>query len=361
LACAATALAGAALAAPACSGKVSGQSTDGGGTSGDVFVPDAMLPTGNTTAGQPPPAPMGAPPAMKGGGTRAFAMDLLQLGGTDRQGAPGADAWKQYGYDIDGKTTNTKSTDVCTQSAGAMKSAQSDGNGGIDNSFGENILPIMTSVQATFEQDANKSIASGTFTLLFVVDGLTDDATQTNVGLHVSVFTGASFGGQPTFTKADDWPIDPSSIVPGSTPPAALATAADAYVTQGTLVAHFDSLTVPLGLMTLPLKHVVVSFLHAPATSLSNGTISGVADTAAFLAVLKTSFTRLSTSLCDGAAFDQIVQEFDQAQDILVDGTNSPGVACNAFSVGLGFAATEVGTPDKVAQPLPPMPDPCGD
>jgi hypothetical protein len=149
--------------------------------------------------------------------------------------------------------------------------------------------------------------------------------------------------------------------VPGSSPPAALATTADAYVAQGELVAHFDSLAVPIGSITLPLNHVVISFVHAPATSLSNGTISGIADTAALLAQVKASVTRQSPSLCDGAAFEQITQEFDQAQDILLDGTNSPGVACNAFSVGLGFAATEVGTPDKVAQPVPPTPDPCSD
>jgi hypothetical protein len=288
-------------------------------------------------------------------------MDLIQLGGTDRQGAPNAEAWRQYGYDIDGKTTTPLSTDVCMQAQGAMKSAQTDGLGGIDNSFGENIVPIFTSVSASYEADENKAITSGAFTLLFVIDGLTDDAAQTNVGLHVSVFTGASFGGQPTFTKADDWPIDPSSVVPGSNPPAALAMSTDAYITQGTLVAHFDSFTAPVGGMAMTMKDVVVSFVHAPTTSLSNGTISGVTDTAAFLAQVKASLARQAPELCDGAAFEQIAQEFDQAQDILTDGTNTPGVACNAFSVGLGFAATEVGTPDKVAPMMPPQPDPCAD
>jgi hypothetical protein len=58
-------------------------------------------------------------------------------------------AWKTIGFDLDGKCTTSSSTDVCTLVAGAPKSVQVDGAGGIDNSWGANICPIFDATAGT--------------------------------------------------------------------------------------------------------------------------------------------------------------------------------------------------------------------
>lgn len=57
--------------------------------------------------------------------------------------SPTADAWKQIGFNLDGKFTTATSTDVCQLVQGATPAAQDDGQDGIDNSFGENLCPIL--------------------------------------------------------------------------------------------------------------------------------------------------------------------------------------------------------------------------
>jgi hypothetical protein len=54
--------------------------------------------------------------------------------------------WQTIGFNLDGKCTTSASTDVCTLVAGSSKSTQMDGTGGIDNSYGENICPIVEAI-----------------------------------------------------------------------------------------------------------------------------------------------------------------------------------------------------------------------
>ncbi|HEY8040161.1 MAG TPA: hypothetical protein VIF15_10225, partial [Polyangiaceae bacterium] len=114
----------------ACSSSSSG---GGGGTASD------QCSAGITCTVQP-----AAPASGSGTGkTHNYAMRKLYLGDTDRSGVSNSSAWKDYGYNLDGLVTTKTSSDVCNLAAGASKTTQVDGTGGIDNSFGENILPIV--------------------------------------------------------------------------------------------------------------------------------------------------------------------------------------------------------------------------
>ncbi len=59
---------------------------------------------------------------------------------------PTANAWKQIGFNLDGKVTTATSMDVCQLVQGANAAEQDDGQDGIDNSFGENICPILATL-----------------------------------------------------------------------------------------------------------------------------------------------------------------------------------------------------------------------
>ena len=181
------------FALQACS---SSSSSSGGGSAGTV----------------PPVLPSGAT-ATTATTEHNFALHTLQLGDTTRAGATSTTAWKDYGYNIDGKISTPTSTDLCTVAAGAKKSAvYQDGTNGIDNSFGENILPIITSVAgADAASKINQSINSGGFTIQFDITGLSDDPTQTASGITGFLNAGGAFdadgGTTPTWTTADNWPL----------------------------------------------------------------------------------------------------------------------------------------------------------
>ncbi|MFI5302793.1 MAG: hypothetical protein ACHREM_32285 [Polyangiales bacterium] len=65
-----------------------------------------------------------------------------------------------------------------------------------------------------------------------------------------------------------------------------------------------------------------------------------------------------STSLCQGSAFDSVAQQFRQANDILLDGTNVAGAPCTGISLGVGFEAKRVQLGSVVTPTAPPSPCP---
>jgi hypothetical protein len=80
--------------------------------------------------------PIGAPPKSA---LRQVSLVMTRVNFGD---SSTPDAWKQIGFNLDGKVTTATSADVCQLVAGANPAAQDDGQGGIDNGFGENLCPI---------------------------------------------------------------------------------------------------------------------------------------------------------------------------------------------------------------------------
>jgi hypothetical protein len=190
--------------------------------------------------------------------------------------------WETIGFNLDAQCTTAASTGVCTLSAGAPKSVQVDGVGGIDNSFGANICPLIDTVSGA-------GACSSPAELVYVV---TDAAGN---GLLSMAFNG----------QALQFPIT------------------DAFVAMN---------------------------------GNGGGTLAAVAPTAGFIAALRVAAGHLSVSLCSGAAFQSIATQIQQDADILTNGSNVAGQACDGISLGMTFASS---TP--LTQPLPPVTDPCGD
>ena len=111
----------AAAAMASCSGRLAGSGPAGAG-------PDA-----GGCGGGPPTSAM-----------RAASLTMTQVNFGDSPGA-----WQSIGFDLDGKCTTAASTDVCQLAAGAPRAMQTDGVSGIDNSFGENVCPIMSTLFGT--------------------------------------------------------------------------------------------------------------------------------------------------------------------------------------------------------------------
>jgi hypothetical protein len=334
---------------------------------------------------------LGVPPQPSGGMTTAttahnYALHTLYLGGTTRSGQPSDTAWKDFGYNLDGKASTRASTDVCTLVSGAPLSTQDDGTNGIDNSFGANILPIVMSTAGDINSTLNTSINKGSFTLMTYVKGFDDmNPTQTATGLTGALISGTDYSildaGPPAWNTSTHWPVAPdlltcgANCVKGTDDPIGKSKVQfpHAYVTNGTFVNGSPSdvqLSLGIGGQTLTvLTHsAVLTFDHSTPGSVKNGTIAGVIKTPELLDAVRGIAGHISRSLCGGAAFQSIANAITQASDIVYhDDTgaisNNAGETCNAISIGLGFDSTEIAvpTPADIAGPTPPAPDPCAD
>jgi len=294
-----------------------------------------------------------------------FAVDTILLGDQLRDGDASAGAWMEFGYDIDGLTTTQTSSDVCTLASGAPQTVQSDGDEGTDNAAGAVLLPLLgfyAGLQPS--ADATTSLQKGSWTLQIQVRGLPADAQQAATGLSAEVFVSGALGVTPTFAPDLQWPVLPSSLNDNATiASGARVHFSTVYVTNGTLVAmgSTEPLTIPLllggHLLTLRVHQPILTFAHN-GTEATDGVIAGVLHTDEVVSSGRTFAEHVASSDC-GSNWDSYATAIAEAQDILSDGTNVPGVPCDAISVGVGFTAKVIANPTQVGVDLVPD-DPCG-
>jgi hypothetical protein len=305
-----------------------------------------------------------------------FAMQTILLGeGATVAGPPSPTAWQAFGYDLDGLVTTTSSKNVCTLTAGAPPSNQLDGNDGIDNAWGNAVLPIIESALAGGAPSAAASavLAAGGWTLQIQITGLSADPAQSARGLDAQLFVSGPLGAMPAFDQTTDWPVLPSSLADGATiAGGALVHFTNVYVVAGTLVATGASQPMLLPLVvnweifntstpvSLPLiiHDPTLTFVHATPNAASHGIIAGLLDMQALITALQTIAAYADQDLCP-QTYVGFIPQIQQAQDILTDATNKPGLLCDAISIGLGFTASLVANPTLLGTDPPPKFNPC--
>jgi hypothetical protein len=292
----------------------------------------------------------------------AFAIRTLWLGDVDRGGSANSQAWTQFGFDIDGLDTTSASTNVCKLLPGSPIATQTDGECGIDNSFGENWLPIFLTVFGTsWSPQVNAGIAAGAATDILVLQ-LPASGDASNV--QAVLLNGAALGHAPKWDGTDVWPIDSSSVVNADWMQANVRFD-DGYLVGGTYVSTplSGAGAVTIGSLLeaipedqsldpwhVPVTQVQVSVHLAPdGMSATGGVLSAIMPVDKVLA-------QFQPLCCDYIC--SIPEQLEQAADIVVDGTNQPGVTCDGISLGIGFEATRVVLGPVVNVPVP---SPCGD
>ncbi len=293
----------------------------------------------------PAAAPLDAP-APTGTGTSVFALRDVRYGDIDATGASTATAWQSIGFDIDGYDTTAASTDVCQLAAGSPRATQIDGLDGIDNSFGENILPVlMTLLGNDMSSVFDKSLEQGAASTLLAVDRLGTDANASP--LTGGFYLGAPMSAAPKWDGTDRFPVDAVSFDDSNR---TALTFSQGYVSNGLFVTSPTSSvgTIALGALrgapfTLPITHVQLQMkLSSDSSSASDGVLSAIVPTDAFITYIASIAGNIWPSLCGAGSLAQITTQLEQASDILVDGTQDPKAACDGISVGLGFSATRV-------------------
>ncbi|MRG96997.1 hypothetical protein GF068_34490 [Polyangium spumosum] len=256
--------------------------------------------------------------------------------------------WKKFGFNVDGQVSTGLSSDVCMpNSGGSAQNAHPDGDDGIDNSFGKNLLPTILSLYPTWVQDVNNGIQNGNFTALTKVECL--PASGDAPALNTLLFGGTALGAMPKFDGTDTWPVEPALLSDPMDPLSTTITFPKSSVT-GTLYDSGKNVQVILSVpvrtandstsikLTLYSARMTMN-LSDDRKSATSGMIGGVLNTEEFVAEVNKIGALLS--LCGNPLFDNLVNQVRQASDILTDGSQDPTKTCDGISMGLGFDMVE--------------------
>ena len=326
--------------------------------------------TSSGTGGSPasdlahPPAPKDGAAAPDGAGSTVLAIKKLYLGDTNRDGtANKVNGWKQYGYDIDGLASTAASTDLCKpRNNNAAKNVYPDGDKGIDNSFGKNILAIILGIASDASAKVNAGLGTGKFTIMLSMDKLGAGANYK--GLNTKLYGGADLMASPKFDGNDKWPVIPELLSNPADITSAKVQFPSAYVVNNTWVSGSKgevllNLSVSGFTLSLPIGSAVITMeLAADHKTATKGTIAGVLPTDTLTTELKKIAGAFDPNLCKGVTIESIVSQIEQASDILHDGTQNKDVECDGISIGLGFDAGLVQL-GAIAPAAPPKDNPC--
>jgi hypothetical protein len=314
-----------------------GGNTEGSGGHGGTTSSSSTASSSSSSAAS---SSSGAP-ACNGEGT-VFAGTKLLFG-------EGASQWKKFGFNIDGLESTAASNDVCKPSSGGTAgTAYPDGDLGIDNSFGKNLLPTLLQLYPAWVSDVNSSIQNGTFDVLLKMYCLppTGDAPV----LTTKLFGGTSLGSKPAFDGTDKWPVIPELLSNPMDPESSTIIFGQSSVIGTT----FDSgknqsfiLTVPIYAQQGGAKTSIKLTLHAAQATMTlaadrksatAGMIGGVLNTEEFVAEIKKVGFLLN--LCN-SLLDNLITQIRQASDIMTDGSQDPSKTCDGITMGLGFEMKE--------------------
>jgi hypothetical protein len=294
-----------------------------------------------------------------------LAVNKLYLGNTNPDDTPDkTNGWKQYGFNIDGLISTVASNDLCQPSNGAAPvTVYPDGDNGIDNSFGKNVLPILLSLDPAPQNEINASLQAGGPTLVAYLADLGPDPDQGPIDARV--YWSEQTAAPPVFDGSDCYPIDPASLVDPSDIQSASARFDQSSLSGDMWTSGPPPATVVLTLsvdgypLRLTIREARLSFNLSPGhDSAEGGQLGGVLDTEELVTSLRALIGTFQPSLCEGSTIEAILNQVRQAQDILSDGTQDPTQVCNAISIGLGFTMAPVSL-GSVGPPVLVPPDPC--
>lgn len=254
--------------------------------------------------------------------------------------------WKHVGFNIDGLFSTGTSTDVCQPNAGAPPlTPYPDGDNGIDNSFGKNILPLLLGVLPTLPSDVNQNINSGVSTSLIKIDCLPESGDAP--ALTTKAYSTTSLNMIPKWDSTDAWPVKPEFLSDPLDPESSTLV----FEQSSVVASQFDSgtggsfvLSIPMQMsqtsaeMRLTIHHArVTMFLDQTQQNATIGMIGGVLNTEELVAEMNK--VGMLAGLCGNPLLDSVILSIRQASDILANGTQSPEQTCDGISIGLSFEA----------------------
>jgi hypothetical protein len=336
------------------------------------------------------PAPSASAPQAAGDGV-VVGLKKVLAGDTDERLEPDPDAWSRYGLDIDGLISDVGDARTCLPVGhpnGFPEFSQPDGPGGVDNSFGRNVISLLEDVAPDASASITSSIERGEVTFMLHLVNYDPDLDDQN-GIQARLYAGAPRvpedydGGIFVDAGPEDAGIDAGPPCPACQPPrwdgtdewrAVYETVQNgdiekpnvsfdqSYVVGGKFVSAPTrdlSLSVPVrGFVLQLLVHqaVIVGDVTGSGADLvvKNGIISGILDREEVIESLRAAAGATDVNLCGPVGL--LAQPIRWRADIMLNGSHDPSQECNAISIGLGFE----GRPILLAGLAPPAPPPAG-
>ncbi|MCC7536945.1 MAG: hypothetical protein IT379_12065 [Deltaproteobacteria bacterium] len=346
----------------------------------DTGIDGALDPDGETPPVPPPPVPpppdpdMGMPDPDAGSGcmprrpperpvladgpsmpVRWYALRDLRFG-------VGV-AWREIGYDLDGRCTTSMSTGdevECAPPPGFTPA--DDAPNGLDNTFGQTFIPLLTLVEPDYEGTINRHVERGEYGILIRLaewngtqnDPVVDFAIVDSIRgfAQASDPEGPDPIEPPAWDGTDEWYASRRSFVSGDfSRPLARDTAA--YIVDGLLVARpRDGTEVNItGHITLTLK-VTGATVTARLTDGNRALEGGILAGRWALDDVFNTLPRLD--VCpDSDTYTAISEALRRSADVTTDGDATPFLLCEAISLGIGFGGVTTSVAQVVeARPL---------
>jgi len=293
------------------------------------------------------------------------------------------DRWRRFGLDLDGM--NTASVSDAAECVAANGNPPLDGIKGIDNSFGQHVLPTVVSLISCLEDNIalNQGLGFGTVLLRLREWNGTANDSKVDVsvisavdGTSLDDVSGLQWGSQngatlmlprgneeappPAWDGDDMFFADPSSLVAGDLGHP-LVWKTDAYISNGRVVLPVDTattfafLTGP-GVFLLSLNGFLIADISEDGQILEKGLLAGRFSAGDLVATLK------PLGICDEGFRGSIVGLLTNNLDLRIDPTlGSPDDQCTATGIAFSFQGIRAQMAETVAPVELPIPDPCAD
>lgn len=296
------------------------------------------------------------------GGSRTVVVSYFRIGLTTRDGADSKDAWKTYGFDLDGICTTTAdsatSKGTCKRAEGSKTDVLTDGDACIDNNFGSQLVPLIRTLQPATETNLVAGIKKGGVTLALRIDDLAPSGSDP--WAPAALFAAKAASGAANLDGNDVLDVDAISVTDGdlSKPRALLSGSVGVVGGVRTWTGRADLIDLPAVFVagaggTIPIHGARIDV----DLDSGRGTVGGWAlatDIQAIVAVILGK-----QAICPGnSLFDQVMTTITQAADMPEALPHETGQTCISISLGLGLE-TVGGSLGKTYPTPAPAPDPC--
>jgi len=346
------------------SARPAATTVDTGPAKADVSTEVSDAPEGPAT---PPQRPAGTPEPSGKGKTLWFGMKRMYLGSLNAFGAETADAWKEWGFDLDKVCTSAEDSQrnvgTCKRPVGAGQDSLVDGTRCRDNNFGHHVVALLKISSSGFEQRLINSLLDGGNTLILRIDDVDDgpdDPYAPAKFYRADALKGAKWDGSDLREIVSDTVLDDSIEKP--------RTFFDkGYIKDNVWVSgdpELKSLLLPVSsslFVPLTLDGARITLELTPDhTGGKRGTIAGAIPLKGIESLLNP--VAASAGFCPGSGlYQSLWNSFQQFPDLVIGAPNMQDTTqvCDGISLGFSFDVGSIQPVTKLVAPAPGTPDPC--
>ena len=346
----------------------------------DAAPPDSAVtsdaPLGETDdtgpdSARPPPRPAGTPAPSGTGKTLWVAVKRMFIGSQDSLGTAGPNAWREFGFDLDGVCTSQddsiKNIGTCRRHPEANQDFLVDGDRCRDNNFGHHVVQLLVVSSEGFESRLNEGIFEGSDTWLIRIDDLDEGANDTYAPAKLyrassAKGEGIKWDGSDVRKVLSDSVIDRDLEKP-------VANFLNGYVKDNVWVSGDPEKRE----LVLPISDVLVVKLNLEAATFTvnlnpdhNGGTRGHIGGAIPMNTIETLLAPIASSsgFCPGTSlYNSLLRNVQRFPDVVIGAPNlqDTTLECDGMSIGIAFDVAPIQPSTEIVDPPPGKPDPCVD